>query len=194
MSGFFWGTPKHKIYDQYAEESREELIDAILVADERHETDMKAISEQRDLFEERASEKERKQKIKDEDTARAHKLEVDDLNLSHKLEVDALVLEHETAFEIQAKEYEIKLADAELKMKYDDKQKVTDATDAQYEAEKELAVAEAKVEMLEEMINLNGDIVDIKDMTSKIIDKLPTINLTSLGGGSPAPKEKKGDN
>jgi len=194
MFGFFSGIPKHKVYAEYESKSREELIDAILVAMEESKADDKKLRDTIDLYEERIVEKDRKQKIKDEDTTRTHKLEVDDLKLAHKLEVDALVLEHENAFTIQAKENEIALADAELKMKYDDKQKVTDAQEARSEAEKALAVAEAKVEMLEEMVNINGEIIDIKELTNNLINKLPTINLTSLPSAPAAKQDKKGDN
>jgi predicted subunit of tRNA(5-methylaminomethyl-2-thiouridylate) methyltransferase len=189
---FFWGTPKHKVYAEYDGKSREELIDAILVAEEQKVKDDKNLQKTIDLYEERAAKQAKKVKEDAEDLAREVSQRESDTMREHKIELDALNLEHETAFEVQAKEYEIKLADAELKMKYDDKQKVTDAQTAQYEAEKELAVAEAKVEMLEEMINLNGDIVDIKDMTNKIIDKLPSmsLNLTSLPS-APAQKSNK---
>lgn len=194
MWNFFRGTPKHKIYQQYAEKSREELIDALLVAEELHNTDMVAVNEAKQLTEDRVEKVKKQAREEAENLAREVKQREEDTARAHTQEMEDLKREHDAAFEIQAKENQIALSDAELKYTYDESKKVTEAKDARIAAEKALAVAEAENTMLKEMINLNGDIVDIKDMTNKIIDKLPTINLSSLPSAPAAKQDKKGDN
>ena len=193
MFKLFSGTPKHKIYAQYDEFSREELIDQLLVADEQRAKDANHLRETINLYEERAAETARKQKIKDDDAARERKQADEDKDRAHAQVVADLTASHLAEVEKLKKDHELALADAELNNKYNESRKVTEATEARIEAEKELAVASAKNEMLEQMVDLNGDIVDIKDMANKIIDKLPTINLTSLPSAAAPAKEKKQD-
>jgi len=51
-----------------------------------------------------------------------------------------------------------------------------------------LAVAEKEVQMLTEIINIEGDVVDVKEIMEKIIQKLPEINLSTLQLTASAPK------
>ena len=43
-----------------------------------------------------------------------------------------------------------------------------------------IAVLEKENEMLGKITNLNADIIDIKDLVNKLIEKLPTLNLSHL--------------
>lgn len=48
----------------------------------------------------------------------------------------------------------------------------------------DLAVAQANVAHLEKIVNINADIYDIKNIINKVVEKLPTINLTSLSAST----------
>lgn len=98
-----------------------------------------------------------------------HQLELTTLKHEHDLEVQRLKQEHELA--LKEKEFELKhFKDDELKK-------------LQAEASKqdqEIAVLKKENEMLEKITDLNADIIDIKDLVSNLINKLPEIKLSNL--------------
>lgn len=54
-------------------------------------------------------------------------------------------------------------------------------------AEKEIAVFKKENEMLTKITDLNGDVIDIKELVSNLIKKLPEINVSTLNfTGTPA--------
>ena len=98
-------------------------------------------------------------------------------NQDHDLKVLELKQMHE--LELNEKVFELKhFKDNELlKMKTE-----------RDEAVKKQAILEKENKMLNDMVDLNADIIDIKDLVKKLIEKLPSINLQSLtmqqlGGG-----------
>lgn len=125
------------------------------------------------------------------DTARATKLAVEDTTRTHNQEMADL--KHKTSTEVKElkADHELEIKRTQLETEFASDKKVTDAETRAIEAEKKLAVAEATNVILKEMVDLNGDIVDIKEMTNKIIDKLPTINLSSLPSPAPVKQEQK---
>ena len=58
------------------------------------------------------------------------------------------------------------------------------------EAERKVAVLEQKVEMLDKIVDLDSDILDVKDVVSKLIEKLPTINLDGIAAAAPTKQSK----
>lgn len=59
------------------------------------------------------------------------------------------------------------------------------------EKDTKIAVLEEKVTMLDKIVDLNADIVDVKDLIGTLIKKLPEININSLmlqGGSSESKK------
>jgi len=46
------------------------------------------------------------------------------------------------------------------------------------EANKHVAVLEAEKKMLDRIVDLNADVIDVKNLVKNLIDKLPTVNLT----------------
>ncbi len=87
-----------------------------------------------------------------------HKLKVAELESAHRLALK------EKAFELNHfKDEEVKELREQIASK------VT-----------EIAVLEKENEMLVKITNINADLIDIKDLVSKLIDKLPEINLNSL--------------
>jgi len=104
----------------------------------------------------------RKQDQDMEDTTRDHAASIQGLKQTHRLE----------------------LAQRDFDMKHFKDEQLKKAEEIVVEFKQELAVLRKENDMMEKAVNINSDIVDIKDVLNKIIDKLPTINLTSLGGGT----------
>lgn len=94
---------------------------------------------------------------------------VKELQTNHRIEILELKKNHELA--LKEKEFELKhFKDDEVAKLREDLAKV----------EQENAVLQKENEMLEKITNLNADIIDIKSLVSNLIEKLPTINLSSL--------------
>ncbi len=140
-------------YKQFEDASRGELMEEILA------------------LRENASDYSRSVRITTEDVDRRHRAEVGTIKLEHKATIDELKNAHK--LDLSQKEFEIKhLSDERVKT----------AEDAKIEMEKKLAVSESENKQLREIADLNGDIIDIKDLVTKLIDKLPEIKLSSIGG------------
>lgn len=94
---------------------------------------------------------------------------VRELESAHRLEILELKKNQELA--LKEKEFELK------HFKDDEMAKVRGEL---AEAKSQNAVLKKENEMLEKITNLNADIIDIKALVGNLIDKLPTINLSSL--------------
>jgi len=105
-----------------------------------------------------------------------HSLEI--INLKNDNEISIKKLEAQQEIALNEKEFEIRhqTSDEVLKLKTQVNNKDT-----------EIAVLKQKVEMLDKIVDINSDIIDVKQLVSDLIGKLPEIKITSLGGGS---KEK----
>lgn len=87
----------------------------------------------------------------------------------HAIEIKTLKQDQELA--LKEKEFEMKhFKDEELKAK--DAKIVT--------LEREKAVLEKENKMLDKIVDLNADIVDVKDLVQTLIKKIPTMDLKSL--------------
>lgn len=86
-----------------------------------------------------------------------------------QLEVDRIRAEHK--LELKAKEFEI------THFKDNEIQKMRQHI---VEVDQKVAVLEKENEMLVKITDLNGDIIDVKDLVNKLIGKLPEIKLDSL--------------
>lgn len=92
-----------------------------------------------------------------------------DIDKDHELKIVELESEHSLA--LREKAFELKhLKDEEVKKAKDE---VTEMT-------KKLAVLTKENEMLKSITDVNADIIDVKDLVSKLVEKLPTIDLKSL--------------
>lgn len=111
------------------------------------------------------------------DMVRSHTREIEDMKLNYERTIDRLQHEHHLEKERVALEHkfsqkeEVRILDGELK-----------------QSEKEKAVLTEKVAMLEKMVDLNGDIVDVKEMVAGIIKKLPEVNISGLTVQAPSSK------
>ena len=95
--------------------------------------------------------------------------ELDEVKRQHKNEVEDLAIANRRA--IETKEFEMKhFKDKEIK----------NAIDEKIALEKKVAVLEAENKMLNKITDLNGDVLDVKNLVNSLINKLPTINLKSL--------------
>jgi hypothetical protein len=92
-----------------------------------------------------------------------------EIQSQHRLELLELRKNHELA--LKEKEFELKhFKDDEVAKLKAEVSKVN----------QENAVLKKENEMLEKITNLNADIIDIKSLVANLIEKLPTINLSSL--------------
>ncbi len=46
-----------------------------------------------------------------------------------------------------------------------------------------LAVAETKLEFMSKITDVNADVLDVKDLVNKLIEKMPTVNINSIIAG-----------
>lgn len=118
-----------------------------------------------------------------EDDRRSFERQMDRVKHDHELEVESLRSGH--ALELKEKEFQIKhVAD----------ERVLKADEARKEAEKALAVAQTKVESLEKIVDVNADIIDVKELVTQLINKLPEVNITSvIGNANPSGGNKQSD-
>lgn len=99
----------------------------------------------------------------------AHDLELQQLHQERELAIMALRSEHELT--LKQKAFEMShLADERVKKAEDDKAKLQET----------VAVLSKEKEMLERVINMEADIVDVKELVNKLISKLPEVNLKNL--------------
>lgn len=206
----FWGVfnrePSYKEREQFASKTREELIDALVASDEARAKDVESSTERYDDMVESYEEKIAKtaKKVAEdtastarattltiEDMERKHNQVVADLKAAHKAELAVINQEHELEVESLTANNEIAIERAELDIEFAGEKKVKDAEDRAQAAEKVSAVALSQVEIYKGLVDLNGDILDIKDITTQIITKLPTINLSSLPSPAAPVKEKE---
>ena len=89
--------------------------------------------------------------------------------LDNKLELEEIVNNHK--FDLMEKEFELKhFKDEEIKA----------AKKEVVEISKDLAVLRKENEMLKSITDVNADIIDVKDLMNKLVEKLPSIDLKSL--------------
>lgn len=102
---------------------------------------------------------------------------VKELELNHNIEVKELESNHK--LELKQKEFDIKhFKDEEMK-----------ALGAKVgEKDQKIAVLEKENEMLKKITDLNADVIDVKDLVTQLIKKLPEVNITSLSVQQPATK------
>lgn len=95
-----------------------------------------------------------------------------------------LYLEMQHKHEMQLKEiktdHKLALKEKEFELKYFKDEEVKKMQKEISDKDQNIAVLKKENEMLGKITNLNADIIDIKDLVNKLVDKLPTINLSSL--------------
>jgi hypothetical protein len=108
-------------------------------------------------------------KIVEVETIQGLKNKISELELKHRLEISEL--DGDNKLSIKEKEFELKHFKDEEILKLN----------SELAGERQQnAVLKMQNEMLVKITDLNADIIDIKDLVNKLVDKLPTINLSSL--------------
>lgn len=98
-----------------------------------------------------------------------HEREISDLKHEHKLEVE--VINHNHKLELQKRDFDLKtFKDVELQK----------ALDEMTGLRKDIAIAAKENEMLDRLVDVNSDIIDVKELINKLIGKLPEVNLREL--------------
>ncbi len=118
------------------------------------------------------------------DRIREINLEKDEAQRGYEHGIQDLIRDHTATTNGLKQTHRLELAQRDFDMKHFKDEQLKKAEEIVVEFKQELAVLRKENDMMEKAVNINGDIVDIKDVLNKIIDKLPTINLTSLGGGT----------
>jgi len=103
------------------------------------------------------------------DLVRTKKIEIEDLTRTKDIEIARIKTENE-----------ISNRKKELEISYNKDKEIKAATDKSTEFEKKLAVATREVEMYKEIIDMSGELVDVKELINKLIAKLPSIDLKNI--------------
>lgn len=106
------------------------------------------------------------------------------LKASHEIEKNKLIAEN--LIKVQQKEFELThIADERVKKADDDR----------VAAETDLKVAQKENEMLHKIVDDRADVLEIKDLVNKLLDKVPEIKIDTLsvqqkgGGDNAKPKQ-----
>jgi hypothetical protein len=131
--------------------------------------------------------------VKEFETALFTSLKTEVIRLETELE-NAKRKESERA--ISANE---KFAEFENRLKFNTDVRIKDLEDKLKRAEQDLAVANKEIEMTKKLVDLNADVLDVKDIVNKLFAKLPEIKFAvtpvmgqQQGGGDK--NQNKGNN
>lgn len=92
-----------------------------------------------------------------------------EIESQHKIEILELKKNHELA-----------LKEKEFEMRHFKDDEVAKLREELATVKQDNAVLKKENQMLEKITDLNADIIDIKSLVNNLIEKLPTINLSSL--------------
>lgn len=98
----------------------------------------------------------------------------------HEREIKTLTLDHDHAVKDLKKSHELALKDKDQELKHFKDNELKKALDEKIELEKKLAIAEQENKGLQAIVDLNADLVDVKGLINKLIEKLPQFDLKSL--------------
>jgi hypothetical protein len=98
----------------------------------------------------------------------------------------------DNGFDLKVKDMEsdhrLALKEKEFELKHFKDEEVKIAKEEVTEMAKKLAVLTKENEMLKSITDVNADIIDVKDLVSKLVEKLPSIDLKSLTINNPEKK------
>lgn len=99
---------------------------------------------------------------------------------STDLIIERLKHEHKMETESLEKEHELAVKDFTFKIDHLESETIKSLRKELTEANSKIKVFEKEVEMMKSIVDLNADIVDVKDIINQLIDKLPTVNLDTI--------------
>lgn len=77
-------------------------------------------------------------------------------------------------------DHKMELRENEFDLEHFKDEEIKEISDELVESKETVAVLKKENEMLKQITNLNADVIDIKDLVGKLIEKLPEVNLQSL--------------
>lgn len=114
------------------------------------------------------------------DANRLKDQEIKTIKHDHDLEIKSLKAGHEIA--LKTKQFEIDHHESEA---------LKTTKDELVVANTKLAVAETKLEIMSKVTDVNADVLDVKDLVTKLIDKMPNINIDGIIAGLAGGNAKK---
>lgn len=109
----------------------------------------------------------------------------------HDMEVTDLKREHEFKIRDLKKENELSIKDMQFKIDHLESEELKAANTKISDLKLELAVAKETVVQLEKVVDLSADIIDVGEVVNKLIEKLPSLNISTLSLSAPAKEESK---
>lgn len=100
------------------------------------------------------------------------------VRLNEKL--DMAKVESSIELKKQAAQHEIDMREKEFQLKHASDARVMEAEKNVHKMEIEMAQLKNENKMLREIVDINGDLVDIKQLVNKLIEKLPTVDLKNI--------------
>lgn len=94
--------------------------------------------------------------------------------------VTKLKADHEIATNKLTAENEIKIQQKEFELTHIADERVKKADDARVVAETDLKVAQKENEMLHKIVDDRADVLEIKDLVNKLLEKVPEIKIDTL--------------
>ena len=76
--------------------------------------------------------------------------------------------------------HKFRIAEKDFELKHFKDNEVKKLREENTKLQKEMAILEERTRQLEKLVDLNGDIVDVKSLIEKLIGKLPSIDLKNL--------------
>lgn len=114
-------------------------------------------------------------------------MEIKNLRNNHALEIMNLKNDNEIKIKSLEAKHTIALGEKDFEIRHQTADEILTLKSEVNNKDTEIAVLKQKVEMLDKIVDINSDIIDVKQLVSDLIGKLPEIKITNLGGGS---KEK----
>jgi hypothetical protein len=109
------------------------------------------------------------------------KKQTDPIAKAEKSEViERLERGHQMDIRELKKDFELKLREKDFEMKHLKDEQVSKLEKELHSYEVKIAELQKENKMLDRIVDLNGDMIDIKNLVTKLIDKLPSIDLKSL--------------
>lgn len=109
----------------------------------------------------------------------------------HDRVVKQLKFDHDLALKQIKADHEIVLKTKQFEIDHHESEALKTAKDELNAASTKLAVAETKLEIMSKVTDVNADVLDVKDLVTKLIEKMPNINIDGIIAGLAGGNAKK---
>lgn len=120
---------------------------------------------------------------------RLKKIEIEDLERKHSRELELVQQDKADTIKQLTLDNELALKEKEFELTHYKDEELQNLKAENVTISSKLAVAEKEINMLEKLVDVNADIVSVKDIINKLMDKLPSVNISSLAVTTQANKE-----